>query len=316
MTLGGQTKCTQLLKAGAAGTSGTVTEPFALQSKFPTPYLYVHYAKGASLVEAFYQSVTGPYQLLIVGDPLCQPFSNAPKQHIDTSLRHLVPGESLKLDIDMSGPNYSDLQAQEGPASKRTAPMAPARIAVQVDSSSPRGGAAQSHVEMQLTEVPPGYHDLHLLLVSDDPLNQRTAEHIPIWIGPSDSIQLIVDSGPNAKVGQPLHVSMKTKTFSAKVKAPGDCTDVSIWHDFEAVASSESDNKHPPADAQQSAGNQAKESGPSQTPSDSNSSGSASLDFSLATKSLGMGPVRLQARAKRADGTLIASQPVWVEIVP
>ena len=70
----GQTPLTEFLKQGAAGASGTVTEPFAIQAKFPSPFIHLHYASGCTLAEAFYQSVTGPYQLLIVGDPLVQPW--------------------------------------------------------------------------------------------------------------------------------------------------------------------------------------------------------------------------------------------------
>jgi len=75
MTKGaGQTPLTEFLKHGAAGSSGTVTEPYAIQGKFPNPFIHVFYAEGCTLAEAFYQSVTGPYQLLIVGDPLANPW--------------------------------------------------------------------------------------------------------------------------------------------------------------------------------------------------------------------------------------------------
>lgn len=70
----GQTPLSEFLKQGAAGASGTVTEPFAIQAKFPSPFIHAHYASGCTLAESFYQSVTGPYQLLIVGDPLVQPW--------------------------------------------------------------------------------------------------------------------------------------------------------------------------------------------------------------------------------------------------
>lgn len=69
-----QTPLTEFLKAGAAGASGTVNEPYALQAKFPTAFMHVHYAAGCTLIESFYQSIAGPYQLLIVGDPLAQPW--------------------------------------------------------------------------------------------------------------------------------------------------------------------------------------------------------------------------------------------------
>ncbi len=75
----GQTPLTEFLRHGAAGASGTVTEPLAIQNKFPFAFLHVHYARGCSLAEAFYQSVYCPYQLLIVADPLCQPWAKPVK---------------------------------------------------------------------------------------------------------------------------------------------------------------------------------------------------------------------------------------------
>ncbi len=75
MTGGGQTLLSEWIRAGAAGSAGTVTEPYNLQAKFPTAFLHVYYASGCSLAEAFYQSVSGPYQQLLVGDPLCAPWA-------------------------------------------------------------------------------------------------------------------------------------------------------------------------------------------------------------------------------------------------
>ena len=75
MDNGEHTKLSEFLRYGAAGASGTVSEPFALDFKFPNAFLHVHYARGSTLAEAFYQSVASPYELLIVGDPLCQPWA-------------------------------------------------------------------------------------------------------------------------------------------------------------------------------------------------------------------------------------------------
>ncbi|MGA2061398.1 MAG: hypothetical protein ABSG67_13020 [Thermoguttaceae bacterium] len=74
-----QTPLSEFLRFGAAGACGTVYEPYAVLQKFPLPMIQVHYARGCSLAEAFYQSVNSPYQLLIVGDPLCRPWANTPK---------------------------------------------------------------------------------------------------------------------------------------------------------------------------------------------------------------------------------------------
>lgn len=73
-----QTTIDVFLRNGAAGTSGTVTEPYAISAKFPAPSIQVHYARGSTMVESFYQSVAAPFQLLIVGDALCRPWKRSP----------------------------------------------------------------------------------------------------------------------------------------------------------------------------------------------------------------------------------------------
>ena len=73
-----QTPLSELIRAGASGASGTVAEPLAVAAKFPLPSLHVHYRRGCSLAESFYQSLAAPYQLLVVGDPLCQPWADRP----------------------------------------------------------------------------------------------------------------------------------------------------------------------------------------------------------------------------------------------
>ena len=74
-----QTSIADFVRLGAAGTSGTVEEPYAIWNKFPTPYMHVHYANGCTLAESFYQSTYMPYQLLILGDPLCAPWAMIPR---------------------------------------------------------------------------------------------------------------------------------------------------------------------------------------------------------------------------------------------
>lgn len=101
-----QTPLTEFLRYGAAGSSGTVIEPFAIQAKFPFPFLHVHYARGCSLAEAFYQSVGGPYQLLIVGDPLCQPWAKP----IEFSVSGLKPAATVSGAITIT-PNSTSLNS-------------------------------------------------------------------------------------------------------------------------------------------------------------------------------------------------------------
>ena len=96
----GQTKCTEFLKFGAAGACGTVVEPYSIQAKFPFPLIHAHYAKGCSLAEAYYQSVHGPYQLILVGDALCQPFATPPKISIQSPTAMEVVKGKFALEVD------------------------------------------------------------------------------------------------------------------------------------------------------------------------------------------------------------------------
>jgi hypothetical protein len=141
----GQTVLTEYLRAGAAGSSGAVVEPYAHPNKFPTAEIQVHYARGCSLAEAYYQSVWGPYELLIVGDPLCRPWAAIPEIHVSGIARqatvngaiefkpsarspigraidhfelfvngmridHCNPGDPLKLDTEQMADGYAELR--------------------------------------------------------------------------------------------------------------------------------------------------------------------------------------------------------------
>ena len=86
-----QTKITELLHAGAAMTCGPVWEPYSIPFKFPAPMMYGYYATGVTSIEAFYLSISSPYQLLIVGDPLCQPYARPPKEWFEIALADEPP---------------------------------------------------------------------------------------------------------------------------------------------------------------------------------------------------------------------------------
>lgn len=291
---GGQTKLTEAFKWGAAGSSGTVTEPYSLQFKFPDPYLFVHYAKGSSLAEAFYQSVTGPYQLLIVGDPLCQPFSIAPQHKSTPQLQRLAANESLRIEIDVGGPKYSDWLQMSAPPSQRKVALAPARFALQVDGGSPTSGAVQPVLQVGLAGLAAGYHEVHMMLIADDPLNQRTSNSFPVWIGPADSMGLTIKnaSGPaqpteasSASHSDLPQVSLQAGSLVIEVRPPAGCQQISLWHHYEQLQNSDV-------------------------------SEASEVQWQLPFDKVGMGPVRLQAKAKLPDGTEVAGPPHWIEVIP
>jgi tetratricopeptide (TPR) repeat protein len=281
MTSGaGQTNLSELIKAGAAGSSGTVTEPYALQEKFPHPNMYVAYARGASLAEAFYLSVTGPYQLLIVGDPLCQPFSSAPQPKFDSGLRKLAVNPTLSLEFEEVGQSYDEwLESTQSP-SQNTTPLTAMSVRMLLDGATPRDVPMKSNMTINLKGLTAGYHEIGLQFAAEGPLAQRSNGLVPLWLGPTDSVELTLDAVlPSSR--RDHQVSLRSGMVVAKVKSL-EGQRVSLWHDAEQLASA---------------------------------SGNAS-DFSIPIETLGLGPVRLQAKAELSNGQLIASLPVWLDVLP
>lgn len=144
-----QTKLTELLRAGAAGSSGTVVEPFSIPNKFPHPNIHLHYVRGCTLAESFYQSVHGPFQLLIVGDALCQPWARIPKFEINgLPANGEVTGE-LVLTPDFSQ-TRSALESLE----------------MYLDGALVQATRSFGKIRLDTTRLADGYHELRIVAVN------------------------------------------------------------------------------------------------------------------------------------------------------
>jgi uncharacterized protein (TIGR03790 family) len=98
-----QTKLTEWLHAGAAVCAGTVVEPMSNYRKFPVAQIFVHYATGCTAIEAYYQSIASPMQLLLVGDPLAAPYAR-----VTTVECRGVPGDGVVRDAVTVEPSVGD----------------------------------------------------------------------------------------------------------------------------------------------------------------------------------------------------------------
>lgn len=159
----GQTPLSAFIRAGAAGSSGTVIEPYALQAKFPHAMIQVHYARGASLAESFYQSVTSPYQLLVVGDPLCQPWARIPAVEVvrapdATPLQpHAVVSGTLALEprATLPGDGLAD------------------RFELFVDGLRVASCGLGERLSLDTTALTDGHHDLRVVAIDASPLETQ-----------------------------------------------------------------------------------------------------------------------------------------------
>ena len=158
----GQTPLTEFLRNGAAGASGTVTEPFAIPHKFPSPFIHVHYAGGCCLAEAFYQSVFGPYQLLIVGDPLCQPWATVP----DVTLKGIESGQSVSGTVEF--------QAESKPAAKQ--------FEIFIDGRRTDVVKPEEPIQLDAKKLTTGVHEVRVVAVGALPIETRGRKIITITV--------------------------------------------------------------------------------------------------------------------------------------
>ena len=289
-----QTPLSDWIRAGATGTSGTVEEPFAVQAKFPLPSLHLHYHRGCSMAESYYQSVAAPYQLLIVGDPLCQPWAQRPEVEVQGWPEHGVANWTLKTTQEPSS-----IQATEEPEADRNEATSAEGEASQVNRPvlslrpfvKPALGSGQAIWELYVDgklnmrlpsgklydlrqdNLGPGWHELRCVGANPDPIETRgvlSGEiNIPLdW--ESEASEPVVSLSADrlrVKYGQSLRVSCLTEQAEKIV----------VLQNSRVVA--------------EIAGH----------------SGQAQIDSKL----LGRGPVRLQAKVEPL-GAL--SEPMWIAV--
>jgi len=182
----GQTPLSEFLRAGAAGSSGTVTEPFSLQAKFPHAAIHVHYARGASLAEAFYQSVHAPYQLLVVGDPLCQPWASIPEVEIVTAADSAVLASGARVSGTL------ELEPRASVPGGGTAD----RFELYVDGVRVAQAGLGERLALDTTVMADGHHELRVVAIAATPVETQGRRVVDVMVANHDdgrSLELVVE---------------------------------------------------------------------------------------------------------------------------
>lgn len=199
---GGQTPLSELIRYGATGASGTVTEPYAIQAKFPFPFIHVHYARGCSLAEAFYQSVSGPYQLLIVGDPLCQPWA----QRLDVSVDGIKPNQRITGSITLQP------RARLGDGSDGAVD----HYELFVDGKRHSYCDPHASLELDTTPLVDGRHGLTVVAVAAGAIEVQSRCTVPVVVdNHADAVTLDLDAGQRLDWGGTLVVRASSHDAAA-----------------------------------------------------------------------------------------------------
>ena len=212
MTTNSQTKATEFLRFGAAASSGAVTEPYSIQNKFPHPMIHVHYVDGLTAAEAYYSSVLCPYQLLIVGDPLCQPYCIPPRFSIQSKTDVVSEDQPLIL----------SLVTDDSPTATE-----PEQIQSLVNGILRGQAPFDKQVRMLFEKSEPGAYEIRLISKAATPVGQQFEQAFWVTLGKaSEQIKLEAPSAWELSNDKPLVISLGQATDAGEIK---------ILHDFEEV---------------------------------------------------------------------------------
>ena len=198
--IGGQTKLSEYLRHGAAGSSGTVVEPMNHPFKFPDPMIHVHYARGCSLAEAFYQSIRGPFHMLIVGDALCRPFATPPKIIVSgvEPMSTITGTAEFRFDRSQTPVRISGMELYlDGVMSRRDRKFEP----ITIDSNL----------------MSDGYHEIRVVAFAANQIETRASVVIPVVVENKGQSCTLTAENPVCGFGDTLSFSF-TATGASKVR--------------------------------------------------------------------------------------------------
>jgi hypothetical protein len=191
-----QTLLTEFLRHGAAGASGTVIEPTAQPEKFPHPLVHAYYAHGCTLAEAIYQSVFGPYQLLVVGDPLCRPWADIPRVRVPGVIR---------------GGEVAGVLTLRPEATFKRPGVGAAHWELFIDGVRVARNKGLDEAKLDTKTLSDGHHELRLVVVDDTPIETQGRAIVPVVVNNfGRRVTISPPATPSVRHGQPLVVTIKT----------------------------------------------------------------------------------------------------------
>lgn len=109
------------------------------------------------MAEAFYQSVQGPFQLLIVGDPLCQPWADIPQ----VAVEGIADGQFVSKLITLK------------PTATLSSGLGAERFDLFIDGRFRKSAAPGAALTLDTTTLGDGHHELRVVAVANNALETQ-----------------------------------------------------------------------------------------------------------------------------------------------
>ena len=184
-----QTHIDEFLDAGAAGACGPVVEPYTMAAKVPTARWHAHYARGSTLAESFYQSVSGPFQILLAGDPLCCPFGKFPLFEITG----LEEGAAVTKDFVLQ-----ITPAATSPPIKRYEIYYDGVLSAKLSDSN--------RIAVATDAMNDGYHEMRVVGVGDSVGENRTSHAVGFIVNRNNHLLDLSTPNPRIRLGSSMVV--------------------------------------------------------------------------------------------------------------
>jgi hypothetical protein len=152
--------------------------------------MHLHYARGCSLAEAFYQSVWGPYQLLVLGDPLTQPFAKGIDVHIDRPSGKEPLSKQVAIDPSFDVPSGEALGTKE----------------LWVDGRRVQAGPATELLAWDTTSVADGAHEIRVVAVEDGTIATRSSDARWVEVDNGSGFAVSIRPPDPVEIGGPLRL--------------------------------------------------------------------------------------------------------------
>lgn len=210
----GQSPASCWIRAGAYGSSGTTTEPYAYASKFPHGHIHTHFRNGATLAEAFWESISYLAEIVCLGDPLMQPWAYIPQVTLASPTNGAVLSGVATISATAVTAYTNGLEPQWELA---------------VDGHVVRIGATNEAIAatwtgsgftLDTTTLADGWHDLRVIAYNNNPVRSQGEARRTVFVD---------NSGQSVALTGPASLEYAgTGTFAVAVGGAGSVTGLTI----------------------------------------------------------------------------------------